>query len=304
MKLCIIGPDKRTQTNLRLLAAAKESFDSVLYVPYSAISISIKDSVRVFYKNINMAGFDAVITRIPKSRSLFGYLITNTLNTYSPINPEAYVITSDRFLMLDMLKRKGLNVPNVYFIDSVRSALDLIEKKEITFPLSMRMPEIDKSMMIANEKKEARTMLGALKTFQKPVYIEELKNETFTEAYVIGEQVVAAFRKKPKEWNDIFSGKGKSKAIEPSKTIEKAAVAAASVINTNFAVVRIIEKNNIIFDINLCPDLMGAIRETGVPVDRLFLKYVAKCALEKKESMTWVSRIFGEAKSRMRGMFE
>ncbi len=304
MKLCVIGPDKRTQTNLKLLSAAKGPFDSVLYAPYSAISLSIKENIRVSYKNTNLAAFDAVIPRIPKSRSLFGYLLLSTLNLYSPIGPEAYVFTSDRFLLLDMLKKKGIDVPHVYFIDSVRSALDLIEKGEITFPLSMRMPETEKSMMIANEKKEAKTMLGALKTFNKPVYVEEVKNETFIDAYVIGNQVVAAFRKKPREWNDIFNGEGKTKAIRPNKAVEKTALWAASVVKTEFAAVRIIEKNNVVFDININPELMSVIKETNVPVDRLLINHIASTALNKKDSSTWVTRIFDEAKSKVKGIFE
>ncbi len=302
MRLCVVGPDKRTETNLRLLNAAKRVFDSVLYVPYSSVCLSVKDEIKVSFKNINLSRFDAIIPRIPKNRSLFGYLLLHTLGISSPIEPEAYVITSDRFLMLNMLRRKGIAVPNVYFIDSVQSAISLIDDEEIKFPFSMRMPETEKGIMIAKVKKEAKSMLGTLKTFDKPVYIEELSSGPYIDAYVIGNKAVASVRKSPENDGDIFHGKGRDKSIKISHDIENIALAAASSAGTRFALVRILEKKRIVMDVILYPELRSVIEKTKVPIDEMLVNHVAGSVTPMGD--TWIGRFFGEAKTKVKGIFE
>jgi glutathione synthase/RimK-type ligase-like ATP-grasp enzyme len=266
MKLCIIGPEDRTNSDLALLKAGKRLFNSVLYIPYTGISLHVGNKTGARYKNIDLSGFDAVLPRIPKHRYLFGYLLLKTLDVSSPIRSYSYVTCSDRFLMMDALKQKELEVPEIHYMDSVRS----FSPDNMQFPIAMRVPE-QEQVMIANTVKESKSMVDALKTFKKPVYIEEFVKGKYLEYFVVDEKIVAGVRRKPKNESDIYHGKGNIKKVRIKKRHEELAIRAADAVKTDLAVVRIAKDK--VIDVVLCPRLTDLIRK-DINIDYEIINYI------------------------------
>ena len=72
MKLCIIGPEKRSDSEIELMETAKKKFDSVLYAPIEMIRIeTCKDKAVPFLKNTNLLEFDAILPRVTKKNADF-----------------------------------------------------------------------------------------------------------------------------------------------------------------------------------------------------------------------------------------
>ncbi len=302
MKLCIVGPVDRKETDLRLLETAKKNFDSVLYVPFPNISLSINDITRVSYKSVDLSRFDAVLPRIPKERNLFGYLLFTTLNLYTPVSARAFLVTSDRFLMLDILKKDNFPVPPIYFTDSIVTAKNLTEK--IKFPAVLRIPGTEKGVAFANTAKEAKTILDTLGTFRKPIYLEEFFESSYIQAYVVAGHVIAAVKRRP-EGNDIYFGKGTPKKVHLSTGMKNLAIGAAGTVRADFAMVEMIKEPRCVFNVNICPPIMEAIKTTGIDIDQYLMEAINSMGrLEKKPELSLLTKILRSTGSRVKDLLE
>lgn len=306
MKLCIIGPSKRTDSDIMLLNNAKNIFDSVLYAPYSDISMQLNGGRSVIYKSSNLSKFDAVLPRIKRNRYLTGYLLFNTLDNYTPITANAYMACSDRFLMLDLLKRDGLSVPDMIHVDSVKAAMTHIDADSMEFPIALRIPGSQKGIMFASSPKEATSMLGALKTFKKPVYMEKCqKKNDYYQAFVIGNEVVAAMKKSPNEIKDPFVGKGDAKNSRLSSELKNIAVNVANTLGTNFAKVSIYKKSKKVFNVGLCPNLVQPNKVFDKKVHTELLNYVKnQIKYEKKENKSLLDLLLSSTRIKFKDIFE
>jgi len=271
---------------MELIEAGYEKFNSVKYIPYSELTLNIDTNVT--YEKINTTSFDAVLPRIPRDRSLLGYLFLRKLNSYSLIGSRAFLLTSDRFLMMSLLREKGMRVPNMYFLDSVKDVENIISGG-MKFPLCLRIPG-EKGIAIAGNKKEAKSVIGALKTFKKPVYAESFVSEPYIEAFVIGRKVAASIRKKPEKKDDIFHGHGKAKPIKLNEKTRKIVLNAANILKTDFALVRLTQKSQKIITVNLMPDLLKPSKITGINLSAALIDYIAENVSMERETGSSIER--------------
>lgn len=304
MKLCIIGPSERKEkeTDLRLLETAKKNFESVLYVPYTNISLNIDGETRVRYKNIDLSKFDAILPRIPRSKSLFAYLLLSVIPKYSPLTAHSFLATYDRFLMLQRLRMHGIPVPKVYFTNSIVSAKNFLN--EVTFPISLRMPGTERGVMFASSTKEANTMLDTLGSFKSSIYMEEFIEENYLQVYVIAGKAVAMLKRLPKDPSEIFQGKGVGKRIGLSKEMKNMAISAAASVKADFAMVEMSRKRNV-FNINICPPLIDAMSVTDVKIDQELMSTIKTFGkLAEKPELSWIARTLRGATTVVKDLFE
>ncbi|MCD6557608.1 MAG: hypothetical protein J7K31_01075 [Candidatus Aenigmarchaeota archaeon] len=254
MKLCIVGPADKKSMDIKLLKTAKNIFDSVLYASYSHISFIQTNELRITFKNSDLSRFDALLPRIPKERAMFGYFLLNSLDIYSPMKPQSFLIWSDRLLMLNILQREGLPIPKMYVVDSRESAVRLLKKGDISFPLSLKLSKKERGAMLANSEKEFKAMLDTLQSFNEPICMEEFFDSDYIQAFVIGNTVVGAVKRIPKEKQDIFHGKGEKKRIKIKPSIKELAIDAARAIKSSFALVTLVDNGRrAVVDVDLCP---------------------------------------------------
>ena len=304
MKLCIIGPGekKQTETDLRLLETAKKNFQSVLYVPYSNISLNIDRETRIRYKNIDLSKFDAILPRIPRGKNLFAYMLLNVLNKYSPVSAHAFLATHDRFLMFQRLKMQDIPVPKAYFTNSIVSAKNFLS--EMNFPISLRMPGTEKGVMFASSIKEANTMLDTLGAFKSSVYMEEFTEDNYIQVYVLAGRAIAMLKRLPKEPHEILHGKGVGKRIGLSKEMRNLAISAANSVKADFAMVEMSRKQ-CVFNINICPPLIDAMNVTGVKIDQELMGTIKTFGqLAEKPELSWIARTLRGATTIVKDLFE
>lgn len=306
MKLCIIGPEKRTDSDIMLLNNAQNIFDSVLYAPYSDISMQLNGGRNAIYKSSNLSDFDAILPRIKRNRYLTGYLLFNTLDNHTPITANAYMACSDRFLMLDLLKRDGISVPDMIHVDSVKSAMSHIGDESLQFPIALRIPGSRKGIMFASSQKEATSMLGALKTFKKPVYMEKCqKNNEYYQMFVIGNEVSVSLRRKPEGRKDPFVGKGEVKKAKPSSELKNLAMDVTNTLGTNFAKVSIYKKSKKVFNVGLCPKLNKPKELLDDKAHIQLLNYLKESVeFNKKENKSWIDLFLSSTRTRFKDIFE
>lgn len=291
MKLCILGPEKRGKTELSLIDRGKKVFDSILYVPYTEIGVS---SEKVEYK-VDISSFDAVLPRIERANSLFAYIVLNNLSTlYSPISPNAYLATHDRFLMLEYFKSVGIEIPKIYLINSRKS---LSRLKDLKLPLAI-MSRGSENIMFATNKTELKTMVDAI-GFKHPVYLEEFYPAKYIQAIVIGREVFCIERK-PASKKDIYFGEGKMSTCKLSESVRDLALKVSDKLNVDFACITIVK--NKVFDVNFVPPLHSISEVLGEDLIYKLLRFV-RFSIKRKE-VPLLDKLLYDAKRILKEIFE
>ncbi|MEM7826933.1 MAG: hypothetical protein QXQ40_01770 [Candidatus Aenigmatarchaeota archaeon] len=244
MKLLIIGQEERTPTDLEILNRAKRFFDSTLYVPFSRLSMNVDG--KVIYKRVDFNKFDAILPRISPNKKMFAYSILKALNLYSPISAYTYLITYNRFVMLEILNKKNIPTIKAYLLNSSKSFSGL----DISYPVSVRVPN-KKGVMLANNRIELKPIIDALES-EEPIHIEEIWLENYTQAYVVGDEVFG-IKRRPKEISDILFGKGKPSECKLKPHIREIALRAAIALRTEFARVDILKDR--VLNVELTPSI-------------------------------------------------
>lgn len=302
MKLCILGPSKRTRNEVVLMNIAKRKFDSVLYVPYEQVSISLDH--KFMHKNVDIMSFDTFLPRIKKTRSLFGYLFLKAVGKRVPISPEAFLYTSDRFLLFNRLREFFIPTPKMYFFDSVATAKRTVLSSEISYPLALRTSSVDK-IMFANSPKEIRAMLDALKTFNAPIYVEEFDEGDYYTVHVVGEECIATLKVKPGEKEDIFFGRGKYSEITIGNEIKEIAVSSIEAIGSGFGVVTVSKRNKNVINVDLVPNvLIPKIKDQEIVAKELIDYFYNFSARSQERGISDFKRFIMDLKSTVKDVFK
>ncbi len=299
MRLCIVGSSDKKAVDIDLLKTAKSIFDSVLYASYSHISFAQGNELEITFKNSDLSRFDAILPRIPKERAMFGYFLLNSLDIYSPMKPQSFLIWADRLLMLNILQKEGLPVPKMYVVDSQETAMRILKRDEVAFPLSLKISKKERGAMLANSEKEFEAMLDTLQSFKEPVCIEEFFDSDYIQAFVVGNHVVSAVRRTPKEKRNIFRGKGGKNRIKLKPHLKDLAVGAAHAVKSNFALVTLVEKpRKAIIDVNLCP--MWSMDN----LEYELIRYIFDRAKTREKPISRLGEFLTDIKSAVRDLFE
>ncbi len=303
MRLCIVGDEKKTKSNIKLVNHAKRLFDAVLYVPYSRICLKEEKKLVITYRGRNLSRFDIILPRIPKKRSLFAYFLLKSLPLYSPIKPQSFLFWSDRFLQMHLLRKEGLPTPDLYMVDSAKSASEII-KSGLSFPITMRASSEERGIMFANSEKEARAMLDTLKTFDTPIYIEDYFDSDYYQLLVVENRIITAIKRKPEEKRDMFFGNGKIYRTTAPSDVKKLAIDSAEAMKTSIASVNIVEKPRKIIGIDLCPNIETFVPYTKLDIYRELLEFVYESEKSKEKPISKFSNFLRELRSSVNDLFE
>ena len=196
MNLCIISKEK-SGSNLKLLEEAKKKFSSVFFVPIDAIGIGLADKFSITYRITDLLKFKAVFPRIPSDFSSYAYQLLSLFpeDTYMPIKPISFLLADERFFLLTVLRKRGINTIDLHLTRSTEAALRIAEQSE--FPLIIRTPE-KKIGVIVKNKTEAKSIIDALASLGQPIIIENTIKDIVS-VYVAEPDVIASVKKKTKE---------------------------------------------------------------------------------------------------------
>ncbi|MBW6462391.1 MAG: hypothetical protein K0B07_05075 [DPANN group archaeon] len=194
MKLCIIGPDKRSQGEIDLMELAKKEFDSVLYAPIEMIRIeTCKETAAPFFKNINLLDFDVIFPRISKRNADFGYVLLKIFEQHkilSPLSSESLLYGYNEFLLPFSLNNNKIQTPRTYLSMS-RTA---IEKSIDTmiYPAILKLPYSKTGTIVLDSAESAKGVVDTLETLNQPITLQEtFKDATAISVLVIGNNTYA-----------------------------------------------------------------------------------------------------------------
>lgn len=261
--LCIIGRES-VETNIKLLEEAKKKFDSVFFVPINGIGIGLTDKFSIAYRATDLLRFPAVLARIPKKHCSYAYQLLSLFpqETFMPVRPISFLLADERFFLLTVLRKRGVETTTLRLAKSKKAADRLIDKKN--YPLIIRVPE-KKTGVIVESLSEAKSIIDALASLNQSILIEEVVKDMVS-VYVAAPDVIACVKKKTKEKDIIFS-KGEYKKTKVGIEIEHLALEAASAVEAQVARVDIsLDNEPKVVNITLDPDLVTPSKVTGINI--------------------------------------
>lgn len=300
MSLCIIGQDK-SESDIRLLEEAKKQFGSVFFVPIESIGIGLSEKFSISYRASDMQKFRAVMPRIPKPFLSYGYQLLSLFpqETYMVVKPISFLIASERFFMLTVLRKRGISTVNMHLARSAKAAERVIENAR--YPIIIRSPE-KKTGVVVKNKKEARSVIDALVHLKHPILIEDVVKEMVS-VYVADPEVLAAVKKKTKETDVVFS-EGEMKSAKVSLDVEQLALDAASAVDAQVARIDIsLNGNPKVVNVELNPPLIKASKVTGVDIPKRIMEVIHSNYTKHNERPVLI-RFFEDAKSVVRDVLK
>jgi ribosomal protein S6--L-glutamate ligase len=295
MNGCILGPMKRSESELWLLKEGKKIFDKFPYIPIPDVRIEMKDGqVKVLYKRMNLEEFDCIIPRVPRTYTWIGYTILNVLKdkVYMPIKPESVFTARNKFITLLTLKDAGLPVPNSYLTITRANMDELLDKMSYPVVMKLLYGSLGKGVMFADSKQSAASLMDTLERFKEPIFLEEYIRNPGEDirAFVLGDSILASMKRKAKrdEMRANIAIGGSGEPIELGPKIKELAVRAAKVLGMGICGIDIIEgiDGPQIIEANVNVHFEGLTKTTGINVAKKVVEWVKKEA----KVMEWLRR--------------
>jgi glutathione synthase/RimK-type ligase-like ATP-grasp enzyme len=293
MTLCILGHEK-TESNLKLLQEAKKRFKSVFFVPIEGIGVGLNADFTITYRTSDLLKFDAILPRVPRKSYSYAYQLLSLFpsKAFMPVPPIAFLLASERFFLLTVLRKRDVQTQNIHLARSVNAAERILDTLE--FPLVIRVPT-QKTGVTVKSRTEAKSIIEALGSLQHPVLIEDTVKDVVS-AFVAKPEVIAAIKKNTKE-QDVVFGSGTYKSQKLSVEAKQLAIETAEAIDTH--VVRVdmsLKEGPKVVNIELNPDLIEPSKVTGVKIPEKIIGSVHANYKEHKEKPI-LMKFFEDAKS-------
>lgn len=300
MTLCLIGQEK-SETNLKLLEEAKKKFFSVFFVPVDGIRIGLGEKFTISYRTSDLMKFDSIFPRVPHSLYSYAYQLLSLVppEIYTPIKPISFLLADERFFLLSVLRKRGVNTLDIELAKSSKAAHGILEREK--FPIIIRIPGKETGV-VANTLSEAKSVIDALGSLKQSIIIEEFVKDVVS-CYVAEPNLIASVKKKTKEKDIIFS-KGEYKNHKPDVETKHIALEASKAIDTQLARVDIsINSEPKVVNINLSPNLIIPSHATGVNLPEEIIRQVYENYKRHKEK-PMLMKFFEDAKSVVKDVFK
>ena len=284
MKLAILGSLNRNYEEIRLLEEGKKLFDTVSYFPIPQVVIETNgNGSKLTFKNKNLADYDVILPRIPRTYKNFGTAIIEALfylGKKLPLEPWSIIASHNKFLTLVRLAEKGIPIPETH-LSLKRSVLESVFD-DMTYPLVLKLLYGSKGVgvMFADSKQSAVSIMDALERFNEPMFVESFippGNEDIR-AYVIGNKVVASMKRVAKDDErraNIGMG-GEGFLYKLSSEEKNLALKSAKAMGTKICGVDIMSSPDgpVIIETNVNAQFQGIEKATKKNVAKQILKYL------------------------------
>jgi len=237
------------------------------------------------FQNLNLSDLDALLVR-PIGRGSLEQIIfrLNLLQRLSRSNlkvinnPSAIEKAADKYNTLTIMSEYGIRVPQTIVTENVREAMTAFTH----FGSDVIIKPIFGSRGIGaariSDADVAERVFRTLKFNKQILYVQEYIEHGTSDirAFVIGNKVAAAMRRKGKSWKTNVSKGAKPIHIEISGDLEQVAVKAAGAIGCEIAGVDIIEGDPpIVLEINSQPGWRGLQLTTEISISDLIAEYIS-----------------------------
>lgn len=291
MKIAVLANNPDLYSNRRLMQAGRLRGHEMRFINISQCYMNLTaHHPQIHYRGGEiLTGFHAVIPRIRPAGTFYGTAVVRQFemqNVYCLNKSIAILRSRDKLRTLQILSRKGLNIPNSGFADSPLDTADLV-KMVGGAPLIIKLLEGSQGVgvVLAETNQAAESVIGAFRSLKANILIQEFIKEADGQdlrCFVIGNKVVASMQRKapPGEFRANLHQGGSAVPIKITPEERQMAIEAAQVMGLQVSGVDIVRSKTgpKILEVNSSPGLEGIESVTGKNIAGLMIEYIEKHA--------------------------
>lgn len=289
LKIGLLASNPDLYSNQRLMEAAEERGHQISFLNIRHCYMKMDSEVpEIHYRGGRLLNdLNAVITRIRPSMTFYGCALTRqfeSMGIYTTNTSTAITQSRDKLFSLQLLIKKGLNIPTTGFANSPIDTNDLIEMVGGA-PLIVKLLEGTQGsgVVLAETRKAAESVINAFKALNANLLVQEFVKEADGKdlrCFVIDNKVVATIQRKaaPGEFRANLHLGGTASVVRISKEERKLAVDAAKTLGLKVAGVDIIRsgKGPLLLEVNSSPGLEGIETATGKDIAGMVIQSIEK----------------------------
>jgi ribosomal protein S6--L-glutamate ligase len=286
MRIYILSRNKELYSTARLVEAANERNWNVEVIDYLKCSIEImKGELRVFYMGKELPAPDAIIPRIGASRTFYGTAMVRhfeMMGAFSTSTNLAIARSRDKLRSLQILSKKGVDMPKTIFASNKSSAKDVVALGGGT-PLVLKILEgtQGKGVVLVESEKAAKSVLDAFYGMDVNLLVQEFIEEAGgadIRAFVVDGKVVGAMKRQGAEGefrSNLHQG-GSASAYKLSRKEKAVAIAAAKSMGLGVCGVDMIpsKRGPLVMEVNSSPGLKGIEQSTNLDIAGKIMDFV------------------------------
>lgn len=290
----VLASNPSLYSNERLITAGEERGHKMIFLDIKQCYIKLDaENPEVHYRGgAILHDIDAIIPRIRPSVTFYGAALTRqfeSMGVYTQNTAQAITQSRDKLYSLQLLIKRGINIPTTGFANSPIDTDDLIEMVGGA-PLIVKLLEGTQGtgVILAESNKAAEGVINAIKSLKANLlvqeYIAESKGKDIR-CFVIDNKVIASIQRQAQagEFRANIHKGGSASYIKITAEERKMALLAAKTLGLAVAGVDIIrsEKGPLLLEVNSSPGLEGIEGATGKDIAREMI-----LAIEKKLNWT------------------
>jgi ribosomal protein S6--L-glutamate ligase len=295
MKIAVLASDQALYSNQRLMEAGRERGHDMHFVNIRDCYMNItKSKPEVYYRDGKvLRGFDAVIPRIRPALTFYGTAVVRqfeVMGVYCLNESVSITRSRDKLRTLQLLSRKGIDMPTTSFANRPEDTKDLI-KMVGGAPLVIKLLEGTQGVgvVLAETNKAAESVINAFKSLKANILVQEYIKESQgrdMRCFVVGQKVIGAMERVAAE-GEFRANVHLGAQVHPIELTEEErilAIKAASVLGLRCAGVDIIRSKTgpKVLEVNSSPGLEGIEAATKKDIAGEIIKYIAKKAQPNK----------------------
>jgi len=294
MKICLMARNPNLYSHKRLIEEAEKRGHTIDVIDTLDVYMNVashKPSMK--YKGAFLEGYDAVIPRIGASVTFYGLAVLRQfemMGVWSLNESVAIGRSRDKLRSMQLLSRKGINLPITTFAHATKDVDDMINMVGGA-PVVIKLLEGTQGLgvVLAESQMSARSIIEAFRNVNVNIlvqqYIHEAKGRDIR-CIVIGDKVVASMERKGSDGDfrsNLHRG-GTARSIKITPEERAVAVRSAAIMGLNVCGVDMLRSHTgpVVMEINSSPGLEGIEKSTGVDVAGKIIEFLEKNAKPHK----------------------
>ncbi|MDM5270750.1 30S ribosomal protein S6--L-glutamate ligase [Sulfurovum sp. zt1-1] len=297
MRVYILSRNKKLYSTRRLVEAAEQRGWDVRVIDYLKCSIEImKGELKISYMGEELPLPDAIIPRIGASRTFYGTAMVRhfeIMGSFSTSGNLAIARSRDKLRSLQVLSKKGVDMPKTIFASNKSSAKDVIALSGGA-PLVLKILEGTQGVgvVLVDSEKAAKSVLDAFYGMEVNLLVQEYIEEAGgadIRALVVNGKVVGAMKRQGAEGDfrsNLHQG-GSATAHKLTRKERATAIAAAKAMGLGVCGVDMIpsDRGPLVMEVNSSPGLEGIEKSTGIDIAGKIMDYIAENATAQSDTV-------------------
>lgn len=286
MKIGILSRSPDCYSTRRIAEACRARGHEVEVLDTLKFSILVeRGAPQLFYRNVPVTGYDAIIPRIGASITFFGTAVVRQfeqMGVFSLSPSQAITVSRDKLRSLQILSRHNIGLPPTAYVRDKKLVIPAIGRVGDA-PVIIKMLEGTQGVgvILADSIKMAQAIIETLQSANQNVLIQKFIKESRgrdIRALVVGGKVIAAMRRvaQGEEFRSNVHRGGRTEEVQLDPHFERTALRAAQILGLRVAGVDMLEASDgpEVVEVNSSPGLEGIEMATGVDVAAAMVEHL------------------------------